>query len=81
MLNAVTEDLFEAPSPASATYPSPVSADYGKPLGHEEEGEPPSPGGDGEPGAEALRQKLAHNVVEAADLPPGYQLVQHIVSS
>jgi hypothetical protein len=27
-----------------------------------------------DPGAAALRQELAHNVVEPADLPPGYQL-------
>ena len=27
-----------------------------------------------DPGAEALRQELAHNVVEPSDLPPGYQL-------
>jgi hypothetical protein len=27
-----------------------------------------------DPGAEALRQELAHNVVEPADLPAGYQL-------
>jgi hypothetical protein len=28
----------------------------------------------GGPGGEALRQELAENVVESADLPPGYQL-------
>jgi hypothetical protein len=27
-----------------------------------------------DPGAAALRQELAHNVVEPADLPPGYHL-------
>jgi hypothetical protein len=27
-----------------------------------------------DPAAAALRQELAHNVVEPADLPPGYQL-------
>ena len=27
-----------------------------------------------DPGRDALRQELAHNVVEPPDLPPGYQL-------
>ena len=35
-------------------------------------GEPSGEAGD--PQGEALRQELARNVVEPADLPPGYQL-------
>ena len=31
-----------------------------------------------DPGAEALRQELAHNVVEPSDLPPGYQLALNV---
>lgn len=30
--------------------------------------------GTSDPGAEALRQELARNVVEPSDLPPGYRL-------
>jgi len=41
-------------------------------MSEEQGGEP---GGEtGAPRGEALRQELARNVVEPADLPPGYQL-------
>lgn len=48
-LNAVADDLFEAPSAASAGHLSPVSAGYGRPLGSEDDGEPRGSAKDGVP--------------------------------